>query len=58
MHAAGLLDIEKAYERIPHSVLVEEAQKRGYPLYLLRLSLAACRVGRIVGVGGVFQQDD
>ena len=56
VHAAGLLDIEKAYERIPHHVLVREAHARGYPLALLRLSLAGYRIARIVGVGGIFSR--
>ena len=56
VHAAGLLDIEKAFERIPHDILVREARAREYPLRLLKLSLSSYRVARIVGVGGVFSK--
>ena len=41
---------------MPHSVLVREAHARGYPLLLLRLSLAAYRIARVVGVGGIFSR--
>ncbi len=46
-----LLDLVKAFERVPHDVLVREAIRQGYPLTLLRLSLAAYRLDRTVRVG-------
>ena len=43
-YAVALLDLVKAFERVPHHILVREAKKLGYPLWLLRLSLAAYRL--------------
>ena len=53
-HAVALLDLVKAFERIPHKHLVHAALKHGYPIVLLRLSLAAYRIRRAVGVAWVF----
>ena len=53
-HAVALLDLVKAFERIPHWHLVQAALRHGYPIVLLRLSLAAYRIRRAVGVAGVF----
>ena len=39
-YAQALLDLIKAFERIPHSVLAREAKELGYPLWMLRLSIA------------------
>jgi hypothetical protein len=46
-----LLDLVKAFERIPHWVLVREARRLGYPLWLIRLSLATYRLERVLRVG-------
>ena len=46
-----LLDLVKAFERIPHWVLVREAKRLGYPLWLIRLSLATYRLERVLRVG-------
>eukprot|EP00973_Karenia_brevis_P068297 9501627-Karenia_brevis.AAC.1 len=53
-YAVVLLDLVKAFERIPHWFLVQQAQKYGYSLVLLRLSIAAYKLARAVGVNGVF----
>ena len=53
-HAQGLLDLVKAFETIPHHVLVQAAASLGYPLRLLRLSVAAYRLRRSVGVEGAY----
>ena len=49
-----LLDLIKAFERIPHARLAREAAKLGYPLWLLRLSLAAYRLPRSLRIGQVY----
>ena len=41
----------KAFERIPHSVLAREAKELGYPMWMLRLSIAAYKLMRVVRVG-------
>ena len=55
-HAQGLIDLVKAFETIPHFVLAAAACALGYPVALLRLSLAAYRLRRSVGVSGVFSR--
>ena len=51
--AASLLDLVKAFETVPHDVLVRAAHAKGYPLPLLRLCLAAYRLTRVIGVAGI-----
>lgn len=55
-HAQALIDLVKAFETVPHDVLFEAARIKGYPLWLLRLSLAAHRLARSVGVDGVYSR--
>ena len=55
-HALSLLDLVKAFETVPHDMLVAAAKLRGYPLRLLRLSLEAYRLQRVVGVDGAFSK--
>ena len=54
--AVGLLDLVKAFETVPHHVLVSIAIDLGYPLPLLRLCLASYRLKRSSGVEGVFSK--
>ena len=53
-HVAGLLDLVKAFERVPHDRIAEAARRHGFPLALVRLSLAAYRLRRTIGVDGIF----
>jgi hypothetical protein len=55
-HAVALLDLVKAFERVPHHLLAIAAARKGYPLVLLRLSLAAYRLQRVLGCEGVFSR--
>ena len=48
-----LLDMVKAFERVPHWMLVTEGVALGYPLSILRLSIAAYRLNRKVRIGQV-----
>ena len=50
-YAQVLLDLVKAFERIPYRVLVREAKRLGYPLRLLRLAIATYKLPRVVRVG-------
>ena len=43
---AGLLDLVKAFETVPHYILVQLAIELGHPLVLLRLCLASHRLKR------------
>ena len=54
--AQALLDLTKAFELVDHQLLLEAAKKRGYPLALLRLSLAAYRLERTVGIDGHYSR--
>ena len=54
-HAAALLDLVKAFERVPHDVLAVFAARRGYSLVVLRLSLAAYWLRRAIGINGFFR---
>ena len=51
---AGLLDLVKAFETVPHHILVQIAIELGYPLVLLRLCFASYRLKRTIGVEGVY----
>ena len=55
-HAQALLDLVKAFETVPHWVLVEAAKLKGYPAFMLQLSLAAYRLLRTIGVDGVYSR--
>ena len=48
-----LLDLVKAFQRIPHCILLSEALRLGYPIWLLRLSVATYRLKRVIRVGTV-----
>ena len=53
-HLAALIDLVKAFETVSHRELAEACLRLGYPPTLLRLSLAAYRLLRAVGVDGIF----
>ena len=53
---AGLLDLVKAFETVPHHVLVAIAIELGYPLVLLRMCLASYRLKRSIGAKGLFSE--
>lgn len=53
-YAIVLLDLVKAFERIPHWYLIQQARRYGLSTTLLKLSIGAYRLGRAVGVEGVF----
>ena len=55
-HGLSLMDLVKAFETVPHHMLVEAAKLRGYPLRLLRLSLQAYRLQRVVGIDGAYSK--
>ena len=55
-YAQALLDLVKAFEKVPHDVLIRSAVKHGYNLWLLRLSLAGYRLPRSVGVDGTYSR--
>ena len=52
-YAQALLDLVKAFDRIPLWLLVREAVALGYPLKVLRLSIAVYKMTRVIRIGGV-----
>ena len=46
-----MLDLVKAFDRAPHWLLLREAHALGYPLWMLRLSIATYRLPRVIRVG-------
>ena len=50
-YAQVLLDLVKAFERIPYRVLLREATRLGYPLRLLKLAIATYKLPRVIRVG-------
>ncbi len=53
-YAQPLLDVVKAFERVPHDRVVASAKKHSYNLCVLRLTFAAYRMQRSIGVNGSF----
>ena len=56
-YAAVLLDLVKAFERVPHDLLVRQARALGYNLRLLRLSLAGYGLPRAIVIDGVCSRE-
>ena len=52
-YAQALLDLVKAFDRIPLWLLVQEAAALGYPLKILRLSISVYTLERVIRIGGV-----
>merc|ERR1712086_932020 len=50
-YAQSLLDLIKAFERVPYRVLRREAAKLGFPLRMFRLTSAAYKLPRVIRVG-------
>ena len=55
-YAQTLLDLIKAFEKLPHDLIAKAAKKLGYCLYTLRLSLAAYRLPRAIGIDGMYSE--
>ena len=53
VYVQTLLDLVKAFDRVPLWLLVREAIALGYPLKMLRLSIAAYQLKRVIRVGAV-----
>jgi len=55
-YAESLLDLIKAFEKVPHHLLVRAARLQGYNLWVLRLSLSSYRLRRSIGVDAVYSR--
>jgi len=49
-----LLDLVKAFERIPYRVLLREARRLHYPIRMIRLAIATYRLPRVIRVGAAY----
>ena len=54
--AQALLDLSKALATVRHDILIDAARASGFPLGLLRMSLASYRLKRSVGVDGTYSR--
>ena len=52
-YAQTLLDLVKAFEKIPHQFIVEAARRLDICMATLRLSLASYRLPRVLSADGV-----
>ena len=48
-----LLDLVKCFEQLRYNDIWKAGRRHGYPLALLRLSLASYRAGRLIFIEGV-----
>eukprot|EP00973_Karenia_brevis_P025095 3460116-Karenia_brevis.AAC.1 len=48
-----MLDLVKAFERVPYRWLAAQGIKYSYPMTVLRLSIAAYRLGRCIIINGL-----
>ena len=51
--AAAFLDLVKCFERVPYDQLIAEGLHWEYPMWVLRLAIAAYRLGRRISINGV-----
>ena len=56
-YAQALLDLAKAFDRIPHWLILREAIALGYPLWFIRLSLQAYKLKRIIKIRNVVSKE-
>ncbi len=56
VHLQALYDLVKAFETVAHHILLKFAIAKGYCIPLLRLSLAAYRLRRTIGIGGTYSK--
>ena len=51
---SSALGPHQAFREVPHAILARKAAKLGYPLWILRLPLAAYRLPRSLRIAGVY----
>ena len=56
-YAQALLDLVKAFDRIPHWLIVREAVALGYPMWFIRLSLQAYKLKRVIKIRNVVSKE-
>ena len=56
-YGVALSDLVKAFERVPHAKGAQAAAERGYPAWILRLSLDAYRMERTLVIDNACSRD-
>ena len=56
-YAQALLDLVKAFDKVPLWLLIREAIALEYPLRILRLSIATYQLKRRIRIGKVFSRE-
>lgn len=56
-YGQALLDLVKAFDRIPHHLLAREAAALRYPLWMLRLAITTHRLTRVLKIGGTLSAE-
>ena len=51
-----LLDLVKAFDNVPWHLLVQEARRLGFNLWILRLSIAAYKAPRMIRIDGIMSK--
>ena len=57
-YCEALLDLVKASDMVPHWILIREGLDLGYPLWLLRLSLATYKMKRVIRIRKVVSGEE
>ncbi len=55
-YAQSLLDLVKAFDKVPHHHVVEAARRHGLNLWVVRMSILTYRMTRFLGIDGVFSR--
>ena len=56
-YAQALLDLVKAFDRIPHWLIVREAIELGFPLWFVKLSLETYKLTRVIRIQQVVSHE-
>ena len=56
-YGQALLDLVKAFDRIPHWLVVREAIALGYPLWFMKLSLETYKLRRVIRIRKVVSKE-
>ena len=56
-YAQALLDLVKAFDRIPHWLIVREAVELSFPLWFIKLALETYKLTRVIRIQQVVSQE-
>ena len=55
-YGMALYDVDKAFDHVPWHLLVQEAIRLGFGLWIIRLSIAAYKAPRMICVDGIMSR--